>query len=121
MRKLLATIAILVSSLGLSVKPAEARPKLQTIKYAINLNWCGHVKKTCEDGQEAWRVAGCETGHTYDIWASNGQYKGLWQMGSSERRRFGHGWNAWEQAKAAHKYWIVSGKDWSPWSCSWAA
>ena len=121
MRKLLATIAILLSSLGLSVKPAEARPKLQTIKYAINLNWCGHVKKTCEDGQEAWRVAGCETGHTYDIWASNGQYKGLWQMGSSERRRFGHGWNAWEQAKAAHKYWIVSGKDWSPWSCSWAA
>jgi len=121
MKKLLATIAILVSSLGLTVKPAEARPKLQTIKYAINLNWCGSVKKSCEYGRQAYRVAGCETGNTYDIWASNGQYKGLWQMGSSERRIFGHGWNAWDQAKAAHKYWVRSGKDWSPWSCRWAA
>jgi hypothetical protein len=100
---------------------AQVRPKMLTVKYAINLNWCGRVKKTCQEGQEALRVAACETGNTFDIWAKNGQYLGLFQMGSSERRIFGHGWNAWVQAKAAHRYYVRSGRDWSPWSCRWAA
>jgi len=122
-RKLIALGVIVISILTFSVKPSEARPKIQTINYAINLNWCGHVKRYCKAGRQALEVARCETGNTFDIWAGYGkhQYLGLWQMGNYERRRFGHGWNAWEQAKAAHKYYVVSGKDWSPWSCRWAA
>lgn len=94
----------------------HARPKIQTIKYAINLNWCGHVKKTCVTGRQALEVVKCETGQTFDIWAGfpRNEYWGLFQMGSSERKKYGHGWNAWEQAKAAHKYWKVA-KSWRPW------
>jgi hypothetical protein len=64
---------------------------------------------------EALRVARCESGLRPR--AQNGQYRGLFQMGSSERRRFGHGASAFEQATAAHRYFVLSGRDWSPWSC----
>jgi hypothetical protein len=64
-------------------------------------------------------VAWCESRlHTT---AQNGQYLGLFQMGSTARRMFGHGPTAHEQAVAAHKYYVRSGRDWSPWSCRWAA
>lgn len=112
MRKLLVLWAIVISSF-VFISVGQTRSKIQTIRYAINLNWCGHVKKTCIVGQQAFNVAACETGNTFNIWARNGQYLGLWQMGSSERRRFGHGNNPWDQAKAAHKYWKISG--WRPW------
>ena len=65
--------------------------------------------------QQAIRVARCESGLT--IGAENGQYLGLFQMGSWERRTFGHGWNPWAQSRAAYKYFVQSGRDWSPWSC----
>ena len=64
---------------------------------------------------EALRVARCESG--YSVSAQNGQYLGLFQMGSSERRLFGHGESALEQAQAAYRYFVRSGRDWSPWSC----
>lgn len=98
---------------------AQARPHMQTVKYAINLNWCGKVKRSCAAGREALSVARCETGGTFNIWAGRHkhQYWGLFQMGSSERARYGHGWNAWDQARAAHKYYVASGRDWSPWQC----
>jgi hypothetical protein len=64
---------------------------------------------------EALRVALCESG--YSVSAQNGQYLGLFQMGSSERRLFGHGEDALEQAQAAYRYFVRSGRDWSPWSC----
>jgi hypothetical protein len=64
---------------------------------------------------EALRVARCES--RLRLTARNGQYLGLFQMGTSERRRFGHGGSAYRQAKAAHRYFVVSGRDWSPWSC----
>lgn len=65
--------------------------------------------------QEALQVSECESGFHTD--AQNGQYLGLFQMGTSERRIFGHGPSAEEQAKAAHRYFVASGRDWSPWSC----
>src|SRR5262249_28343079 len=49
--------------------------------------------------------------------AQNGQYLGLFQMGSYARELYGHGSTAHDQAVAAHKYFISSGRDWSPWSC----
>jgi hypothetical protein len=67
--------------------------------------------------REAIAVSRCETGGTFDVWARNGQYLGLFQMGTSERRLFGHGPSAVAQARAAHRYFVASGRDWSPWSC----
>ena len=64
---------------------------------------------------EALAVSRCESGLSTD--AQNGQYLGLFQMGSTERRLFGHGPTAAEQAAAAHRYFVASGRDWSPWSC----
>jgi len=65
--------------------------------------------------RQALAVSRCESGLRPD--AQNGQYLGLFQMGSSERRIFGHGPSAADQAQAAHRYFVASGRDWSPWSC----
>ena len=68
---------------------------------------------------QALQVARCESG--YRTTAQNGQYLGIFQMGWSERRLFGHGSSALVQARAAHRYFVRSGRDWSPWSCKpWA-
>lgn len=64
---------------------------------------------------QAFRVIWCES-RRYRF-ATNGQYRGLFQMGSSERDRFGHGTTAYAQVKAAYAYFVASGKDWSPWEC----
>ena len=77
---------------------------------------CAVFGSYCE---EAVAVARCES--RLSTTAQNGQYLGLFQMGSYERRLFGHGSSAREQAVAAHRYFVRSGHDWSPWSCSWAA
>jgi hypothetical protein len=71
------------------------------------------------DCQEAVAVAWCESRLTTT--AQNGQYLGLFQMGSYERSLFGHGNSALDQAQAAHRYFVRSGRDWSPWACRWAA
>ena len=64
---------------------------------------------------EALRVARCES--RFSTTAQNGQYLGLFQMGASERRLYGHGPTALQQSHAAHTYFVRSGRDWSPWSC----
>jgi hypothetical protein len=90
----------------LSRQLAVAKPETpQAVICRIFGPYCG----------QALRVSQCESG--FDANAQNGQYLGLFQMGSSERRIFGHGASAEEQAKAAHRYFVASGKDWSPWSC----
>lgn len=66
---------------------------------------------------EAIAVARCESGGTFSVYASNGQYQGMFQMGSGERARYGHGYTAIEQARAAYRYFAASGYDWSPWQC----
>jgi hypothetical protein len=68
-------------------------------------------------GSEAVSVSYCETGGTFWIGSHNGQYLGLFQMGSHERATYGHGRTALRQARAAHRYFVASGSDWSPWSC----
>jgi hypothetical protein len=65
--------------------------------------------------RQAIAVSLCESG--LSTRAQNGQYLGLFQMGSSERVRFGHGPTAHAQARAAHRYFELTGRDWSPWSC----
>jgi hypothetical protein len=65
--------------------------------------------------RQALQVARCESG--YRTGAQNGQFLGLFQMGSSARQLYGHGGSALHQAKAAYRYFVRSGHDWSPWSC----
>lgn len=64
---------------------------------------------------QALAVAWCESRFSPN--ATNGQYRGLFQMGRNERLLFGHGSRAIEQSFAAHRYFVRSGRDWSPWSC----
>ncbi len=68
-------------------------------------NYCG----------QALSVARCESGYRTN--AENGQYLGMFQMGVTERRLFGHGQSALDQARAAYRYFVRSGRNWSPWSC----
>ncbi len=83
---------------------ANAPPKA-AICRVFGRRYCG----------QALRVSWCESRHSTR--AENGQYLGLFQMGWSERRLFGHGEKAHQQAIAAHRYFVRSGRDWSPWSC----
>jgi hypothetical protein len=78
---------------------------------------CGVFRENCRDAVD---VAWCES--HLEPTAHNGQYLGLFQMGALARHRFGHGPSAWEQATAAHRYFVYAGRDWSPWSCKpWGA
>jgi hypothetical protein len=77
---------------------------------------CSVFGSYCE---EAVAVAWCES--RLNTTAQNGQYRGLFQMGSQERSLFGHGRTAHDQSLAAHRYFVRSGRDWSPWACRWAA
>lgn len=61
----------------------------------------------------ALNIVYCESG--FNVKASNGQYLGMFQMGSNERARFGHANNAWVQTNAAYKYFRLS--HWTPWEC----
>lgn len=70
-------------------------------------------------GAQAVAVARCESGS--NVYAMNGQYEGLFQMGSYARTRYGHAWNAWAQARSAFAYFRDSGYRWTAWSCGWAA
>ena len=75
---------------------------------------CAVFGRYCD---QALSVVNCETGGTYSVYASNGQYQGLFQMGSWERRTYGHGYTPYAQAQAAYRYFVASGRDWSPWQC----
>jgi len=68
-----------------------------------------------EHCSQALRVSWCESRHSTR--AQNGQYLGLFQMGSWERATFGHSHTALGQARAAHTYFALTGYDWSPWAC----
>ena len=108
-RQLTRTVAVLRSK----IQKRDAR-KLASLepKAAICAVFGDHCR-------EAVAVAWCES-HLQTA-ARNGQYLGLFQMGSYERSLFGHGSTAHAQALAAHRYFVRSGRDWSPWSCRWAA
>jgi hypothetical protein len=64
---------------------------------------------------QALEVAWCES--RFRTSARNGEYRGLFQLGAWERRRYGEGSDPWSQARAARSYFVASGRDWSPWSC----
>jgi hypothetical protein len=105
------------SLMSTQAKAARARAALERRELAERLRAperaiCHVFGSYC---QQALQVARCES--RYETAAQNGQYLGLFQMGSSERQLYGHGATALEQAKAAYRYFLRSGRDWSPWSC----
>jgi len=68
--------------------------------------------------EQAIAVARCEGGSPVpSVNAQNGQYLGIFQMGSGERSRYGHSRTALGQATAAYRYFIAGGKDWHQWQC----
>lgn len=108
-RQLTATIAVLrAKARQRDARRLEALPPRAAI--------CRVFRSHCQD---ALAVAWCES--RLQTTAQNGQYLGLFQMGSSARTLFGHGSSAHHQATAARRYFVRSGRDWSPWSCGWAA
>jgi hypothetical protein len=66
-------------------------------------------------GWQAVAVARCES--RFNVFAGNGQYLGLFQMGEYARARYGHSWTALGQSFSARAYFYASGRDWSPWQC----
>jgi hypothetical protein len=70
-----------------------------------------------EYAEQALRVAQCESGLSMTPRAHNGQYLGMFQMGDYARGRYGHGPDPLTQARAAYRYFVDSGRDWSPWGC----
>jgi len=77
-------------------------------------------------GPYAWQaknVAACESGDRdgdlspHVVRAHNGQYLGMFQMGSYARSLYGHSQQVLRQVVAAYRYFVASGRDWSPWSC----
>jgi hypothetical protein len=89
-----------------------AREERQHVKLSPKAAICDAFDSYCD---EAVQVAWCES-HLQPS-AHNGQYLGLFQMGSYARELYGHGPTAHDQAVAAHKYFVSSGRNWSPWSC----
>lgn len=121
LRKLTLTVAVVlllaVALGGATGQAAQTRqaiaPPPSPYQQALRAV-CFYFGKHCSD---AMRVTKCETGGTYSVWAHNGQYHGIFQMGKHERATYGDSNDVWGQAKAAHAYFIASGSDWSPWSC----
>jgi hypothetical protein len=109
-----------VRQLTKSVASLRAKVRTRTTRRLASLPpraaICSVFGSRCH---EAIAIARCESHLSTS--AQNGQYLGLFQMGSYERRLFGHGSTALDQAVAAHRYFVRSGGDWSPWSCRWAA
>ena len=111
-RNLLA-VSIFFAALAFAVANAKASPSREfRIRAAIH-----HVFGPY--GDQAVRVASCETGGTFSIWARNGQYLGLFQMGAFARAHYVHDryWGWWEQIRSAHRYFVAAGHSWEPWSC----
>lgn len=99
-----------VAYLLLQTDDAHARPPVPPAVFkAVRAYWPTRPERT-----RAFDVIACETGGRYNTTARNGQYLGTFQMGASERARFGHGPTAWAQARAAHRYYAEAG--WAPWS-----
>jgi hypothetical protein len=107
------TVAILLAALVVA-SPATAG-RIESQQASAKVAICQVFGPDCK---AALAVAWCES--KWYIWAQNGQYRGLFQMGSWERATYGHGPGAYAQARAAYRYFVASGRDWSPWSCRWA-
>jgi hypothetical protein len=83
--------------------------------HAITWGFCGKQYRECAAGEEAKRVAYCETGKTYNVYSKsrNGLWWGLFQQGSFSRGFGNWRWNAWAQADSAYRAWRANGFCWT--------
>ena len=114
-KRYIANLAGLVCMVTLAARAIFTAPA-GSVGKPVPLVICDVFGRYCD---EALHVSWCES--RWSTEAKNGQYLGTFQMGLSERRRYGHGPDAFSQARAAWRYFVASGKDWSPWTCRWAA
>lgn len=126
---LLGALSVILFMVLLVASEARAhyKPGTHNAIHAIQQAWCGKANRVCWQGNEAIRVAKCESGKYWDLgipWKAVGPKDefgnprlSMFQMGTQERKDYGHGPDPWSQAFAAHRYYIYSGRDWSPWSC----
>jgi hypothetical protein len=116
-KRAIAFLALVLFIGGLAILAEQARaarpPVPAPIFKAVRAEW-----RSPADRRKAFDVVACETGNTYDLEAANGQYLGIFQMGSRERRICGHGPTARAQARAARCWFDKTGADWSPWTCA---
>ena len=120
-------VVILVILVTAGDANAHYKPGTHNAVHAIQKAWCGKSSLVCWQGNQAIEVAKCEAAQ-YWTWGIPHKARGpydeygnrrlsMFQMGTRERRLYGHGPDPWSQAFAAHRYWVASGKDWSPWEC----
>jgi hypothetical protein len=105
-------IALVVLILFFGAKTALGRDNVDSEQQRAKNAICDIFESYC---RQALSVSWCES--RWRVWAKNGQYLGLFQMGSWERRKYGHGDGGYAQARAAFRYFIASGRDWGPWDC----
>jgi hypothetical protein len=109
--KYVCVVCCLVAVL-LILQDSQSRPPVPAPVFkAVRAYWLTKPERV-----KAFDVVACETGGAYNTTAVNGQYLGLFQMGSFARARYGHGGTAMAQARAAHAYYVDAG--WSPWECA---
>jgi hypothetical protein len=110
-------VVCLIAALTSPDARAHWKPGLHNRTHAIHWAFCGkQTKRPCDLGYQAVRVAKCESGWSLALYAGNGQYQGMFQMGEYARSRYGHSWNPWGQSLAAYRYYDDAG--WYPWECA---
>lgn len=102
------TTTVIGILIGLAINPLLSRTETPGARAAIRAIFGRYAS-------QAIHVAWCES--RLNVWARNGHQLGLFQMGSWERSRYGNGMGAWAQTRAAHRYFVATGRDWSPWVC----
>lgn len=111
---------IVVLAIALLIFTSIARAQhIAIVHKAINKAFCGSTNHSCYVGAQAFTIVSCETGYTYSLTAGIGKhsYWGLFQMGKSERKKYGFAISPWAQATAAKKYYDDRG--WRPWDCAY--
>ncbi len=100
-------IAVVLALFAVSTAHAKRTPTTQQIICQVFGSDCPQA--LCHAYRES----------RFQTWAANGQYLGIFQMGSHERALFGHGSDAWSQARAAKRYFDnerAHGRSgWGPW------
>ena len=83
--------------------------------YKVRGEICAAFGPRCS---EAIEVARCETGGTFDVYARNGRYWGIFQVSDHWRRTIsGFAWSARAQARHAYKVFRRTGSTWAHWTC----
>ena len=99
----MAALAVVASAIAIAT-PSQATSTRSTI--------CNVFGRYCT---QALNVSWCES--RWNVYARNGQYLGLFQMGAYARARFGHSWTAYGQSVSALRYFRAAGYSWAPWTC----